>query len=364
MTITSHIDIFAEILNSSFFTMKQSEIKKKYPYVERDISWMYFNQRILLEAARPEVPLLERLTFLGIYSNNLDEFFRVADVSEAAAEKSREVEELLLIAERYLNKPDEPPIDLSMACHKPYVCSYWAYCTRELPKPNVFDLINMHFDKKLSRYYAGAVSFEELWKSKFYHNPIQLRQIDCTLHHCGDVVIVEEIRKFVSTLKYPLYFLDFETVQYAVPRYIGSKPYEQIPFQYSLHYIEREDGKLHHREFLAEAGTDPRRAIAEALCRDIPKDACVTAYNKSFECGRLKYLAELFPDLAEHLMSIRENIVDLLDPFKSGWYYNPAMEHMEPEELERTRRNLLKYCELDTLAMVKIWERLKEVSKE
>lgn len=116
-----------------------------------------------------------------------------------------------------------------MACHKPYVCSYWAYCTRELPKPNVFDLINMHFDKKLSRYYAGAVSFEELWKSKFYHNPIQLRQIDCTLHHCGDVVIVEEIRKFVSTLKYPLYFLDFETVQYAVPRYIGSKPYEQIP---------------------------------------------------------------------------------------------------------------------------------------
>ena len=77
MTITSHIDIFAEILNSSFFTMKQSEIKKKYPYVERDISWMYFNQRILLEAARSEVPLLERLTFLGIYSNNLDEFFRV-----------------------------------------------------------------------------------------------------------------------------------------------------------------------------------------------------------------------------------------------------------------------------------------------
>ena len=80
MTITSHIDIFAEILNSSFFTMKQSEIKKKYPYVERDISWMYFNQRILLEAARPEVPLLERLTFLGIYSNNLDEFFRVLHV--------------------------------------------------------------------------------------------------------------------------------------------------------------------------------------------------------------------------------------------------------------------------------------------
>lgn len=57
--------------------MKSGEAKKKFPYVERDISWMYFNHRILLEASRPEVPLLERLTFLGIYSNNLDEFFRV-----------------------------------------------------------------------------------------------------------------------------------------------------------------------------------------------------------------------------------------------------------------------------------------------
>ena len=68
--------------------MKQSEIKKKYPYVERDISWMYFNQRILLEAARPEVPLLERLTFLGIYSNNLDEFFRVRVAAEICRAES------------------------------------------------------------------------------------------------------------------------------------------------------------------------------------------------------------------------------------------------------------------------------------
>ena len=334
----------------------------------------------------------------------LDEFFRVADVSEAANEKSREVEKLLLIAEKYLNTPDEPPIDLSEACHSPYDCPYWEYCTRELPKPNVFDLYNMPFEKKLSRYYAGAVSFEELWKSKFYHNPIQLRQIDCTLKGYGDVVVVEEVRKFVSKLKYHLYFLDFETVQYAIPRFVGTRPYAQIPFQYSLHIIDK-NGELKHSEFLAEAGTDPRRAIAEALCRDIPKKARVIAYNKSFECGRLKELADTFLDLSEHLISIHDHIIDLIVPFRSGWYYNPAMggsfsiksvlpalfpgdpeldyhnledihngseamnafpamEHMEPDELERTRRNLLKYCELDTLAMVKIWERLKEVSEE
>lgn len=110
-----------------------------------------------------------------------------------------------------------------------------------------------------------------------------------------------------------------------IPKYIGTKPYAQIPFQYSLHYIETEGGELKHREFLAESGTDPRRKLAEQLCADIPMNVCVTAYNKAFECTRLKELAETFPDLAEHLLNIRDNIVDLLVPFQSGYYYNRAM---------------------------------------
>lgn len=331
--------------------------------------------------------------------------FRIEDVSKAVEAESGEIERVLALGRKYLLSDIEPAIDLSEACHDPYHCSYWEYCTKYLPQPNVFDLYRMPFRTKLEHYYCGEIAFSDLWKSRTIHDLKQLRQIDCTLHGYGDVVDAECISEFMEKLSYPLYFLDFETVQYVVPRYIGSKPFEQIPFQYSLHYIEREGGELNHREFLAEAGKDPRRAIAEALCRDIPKDVCVTAYNKSFECGRLKYLAEAYPDLAGHLLNIRENVVDLLVPFQSGWYYNPAMggsfsiksvlpalfpddpeldyhnlddihngseamnafpamEHMEPVELERTRKNLLKYCELDTLAMVKIWERLKEVSEE
>ena len=189
----------------------------------------------------------------------------------------------------------------------------------------------------------------------------------------------------------------------AVPFCVGTRPFAQIPFQYSLHFIEREGGELKHREFLAESGTDPRREIAEALCRDIPADACVTAFNKTFECGRLQELAETFPDLAEHLLSIRDHIADLLDPFAAGYYYNramggsvsiksvlpaicpgdpeldyhelegvhngteamtvfPAIQYMEPEEREKARKNLLAYCRLDTLAMVKVWEELKRAA--
>ena len=213
------------------------------------------------------------------------------------------------------------------------------------------------------------------------------------------------IRDFLDTLSFPLYFLDFETMQPVLPEFKGTKPYAQIPFQYSLHYIEYDGGELKHKEFLAESGVDPRRAIAESLCENIPKNVCVTAYNKAFECTRLQELADTFPDLADHLINIKNNIKDLLVPFQSGYYYNRAMggsfsiksvlpalfpndpaldyhnlegvhnggeamtvfpliKDMPPEEAEQTRRNLLKYCELDTFAMVKVWEKLKEAVDE
>ena len=193
-------------------------------------------------------------------------------------------------------------------------------------------------------------------------------------------------------------------MQLPVPQFPGTKPYPQIPFQYSLHYIEEPDGELKHKEFLGESGEDPRRAIAESLCRDIPMNTCVTAYNRGFECDRIKELATAFPDLAEHLLNICYNIQDLLTPFQSGYYYNRAMggsfsiksvlpalypddpelnyhnldgvhngsEAMElfpkikdlpPEEQAIARKNLLAYCKLDTLAMVKVWQRLIEAAK-
>jgi hypothetical protein len=193
-------------------------------------------------------------------------------------------------------------------------------------------------------------------------------------------------------------------MQLPVPKFPGTRPYQQIPFQYSLHYIEKPGEELKHKEFLAESGEDPRRAIAESLCRDIPMHTCVTAYNRGFECGRINELALQFPDLANHLLNIRSNIQDLLTPFQSGYYYNRAMggsfsiksvlpalfpddpeldyhnlegvhnggeamaifpkiKDMPPEEALRARSDLLAYCKLDTLAMVKVWQKLLEATQ-
>ena len=328
----------------------------------------------------------------------LDELFRVTDISDGVCEEMKNIEKNLRAAEQTLSG-EEPQIDIGEHCRDPYECGYWGYCTRALPTPNVFGLYRVGFKTALKYYYDGVASFEALLAAGKIKGKTALRQIDFALNDWGTFADRDAIRAFLGTLSYPLYFLDFETMQLPVPKYVGSRPYQQIPFQYSLHYIEKEGGEVKHKEFLAESGPDPRRALAQRLCADIPKDVCVTAYNKGFECGRIKELAEAFPDLAEHLMNIEGNIKDLLTPFQSGWYYNRAMggsfsiksvlpalfpddpeldyhnlegvhngseameifpriEFMPPEEKESARRNLLKYCELDTLAMVKVWEKL------
>ena len=214
----------------------------------------------------------------------------------------------------------------------------------------------------------------------------------------------DKIKEFLDTLTYPLYFLDFESFEPAIPLYENSRPYDQIVFQYSLHYFEEEGGALQHKEFLAMPGKDPRRELAEQLCADIPLGVCTLAYNMTFEKARIKELAELYPDLADHLMDIYGNIKDLMVPFQKKQYYTKAMQgsysikyvlpalfpddpaldyhnlegvhngseasaafavmqKMNQEELMSCRVNLLKYCGLDTFAMVRVLDRLKEKVK-
>ncbi len=339
-----------------------------------------------------------------VFDGTLDihQLFKIADISEGVFFESANIKTNLNVAELILKSTEEPPIDLSTACNNPYRCSFWSYCSRHIPHPSVFDLYRLSFSKKIDLYKKSKIKFEDLIFEETITNEKQLRQMSFSLKDQGTYIDKSGINEFLDTLSYPLYFLDFETVQPVIPEYIGTKPYSQIPFQYSLHYIEKEGGELKHKEFLAESGTDPRRALAERLCEDIPLNVCVTAYNKAFECTRIKELAEAFPDLAEHLLNIERNIKDLLVPFQGGYYYNKAMggsfsiksvlpaifpddpaldyhnleqihnggeamsifpqiKDMPKEEQETTRKNLLRYCELDTYAMVKIWEELKRV---
>ena len=335
---------------------------------------------------------------------DLKELFTIVDMEKLTENEYLKVPAQVNMALKVLNMDKEPEDDLTEHCMKPYECPFLNYCKRQhgIPedKPTVFDLYRMNFSKKLEYYHAGRILLNDVREEELSDK--QQMQVECTLNNT-EHIDKDGIREFLSGFSYPLYFLDFETLQQPIPQYDGQKPYQQITFQYSLHIKKDEDAPYEHKEFLAPSdGNDPRRSLAEQLCKDIPMNVCTLAYNKSFECGRIKELAELYPDLASHLLNIREHIKDLLDPFRDGYYYVPSMhgsfsiksvlpalfpdeeslnyhnldercqnggnamtlfpriQFMEPEEAETSREALLRYCELDTWAMVKVWEKLKE----
>ena len=335
---------------------------------------------------------------------DIKSLFILEDCTEAAIRKSHEISSDGIIDAmlEYVNRSVEPAKDIDLCCDKPYACAYKKYCGKNIPEYSVFNLARMQAKKKYELYHNGIVSYEDILSSGAKINANQKRQVESVIYDKPDEYDVDEIRNFLSTLSFPIYHLDFETFQQAVPEFIGCRPYEQIPFQYSLH-VEYEDGKLDHFEFLAKEGEDPRRALAERLVQDIPMGVCSAAYNMSFERTVLKHLAEEFPDLSDHLMDIHDNMHDLMIPFQKQYYYSKAMQgsysikyvlpalwpgdpeldyhNLEgvhngseasasfaemadhtPDEIAEMRENLLKYCGLDTYAMVKVLKKLREIA--
>ena len=332
----------------------------------------------------------------------LERLFCVVNVTAEAEELQEQIPRRLSEWEQYLlDTQNEPDIDISSHCNKPYECDAKAYCwkvQRNIPDYSIFNIFNLGSKKQTALYEQGIVHIDDI-PEDFEMTANQKAKVE--QYKSGTTHIdTEKIQAFLLELNYPLYHLDFETFQQAIPQWRGIKPFMQIPFQYSLH-IEHADGSLEHREFLAEAGQDPREALACRLIADIPRDVTVLAYNMSFEKVVLRNLAEQFPQYAEHLMAIHDNIKDLMLPFQKGWYATPQMQgsysikyvlpalvpkmaaayreldgvhnggeamrafaqmsQLEGSELEKMREALLAYCKLDTLAMVKVLEKLRGV---
>ena len=395
------VDILKKINNTYELYEVKSSTEVKDIYLD-DASYQYY---VLTKLGLN----VTKISIIYINSNyirekelDINQLFMIEDITEIAKSKLNEVENKIKEINIYMKQTTEPTDKIGTQCIKPYQCPFFKHCTKHLPKRNIFNIRGMRNSQKFKLYQQGIYTYENLlkesidWKCK--------QQIEFELYHNKEIINKDKIKEFLKTLSYPLYFLDFETFQQSIPKYIGVSPYEQIPFQYSLHYIEKENSKLQHKEFLSEAGIDPRRTLAETLVKDIPKDVCTLAYNMMFEKMVIKKLAQTFPDLHDHLMNIHNNMKDLMIPFKNRDYYKEDMygsysikyvlpslfpndpsldyhnldqihngseamstfadlENMSKEKQKETRQNLLKYCELDTYAMVKIWDKLNKDSK-
>lgn len=268
------------------------------------------------------------------------------------------------------------------------------------------DVLDLYFagKKAVELFNSGVLTIKDIpeshklnEKQKIQHNAHKNNK-----HHCD----VEELSSFLKQLKYPLYFLDFESYNTAVPLYNGLRPYQQIPFQYSVHVIDKEGEKPKHFSFIAPGNSDPRKPFIEELQKVLGKEGSIIVYNESFEQTVLRKLGEFMPLYGPWINSLMERMVDLYFPFRSFFYYHPSQQgsasikYVLPaltgasykgfeiangsqaslsylfithgsadgkkatfEEISKVRADLERYCGQDTEGMIWILDKLKELVK-
>jgi hypothetical protein len=328
----------------------------------RDVAVQYYILKGTgLELADASVMFFDR-SYIKRGKINVQQLFTYDSVLNKILPLQESIEQNIAVFLEMVNG-DEPCIEMGKHCDNPYECDFKNYCRALLPTEIVEEKMSLSNEPVVNR---------------------------------------NEIKKFLNTLNYPICHLDFETIMPGVPLFDESRPYQQIPFQYSIHYCADKGSDYKHFEYLApnNLNIDPRRGLIEQMIVETAEAKTILVYNIAFERSRLKEMKRDFPEYEEELNSIICRLVDLMPPFRSKYYRTESMEGKysikkvlpvlcpelsyddlkicnggdasniflelyysnDKEYVESTRQHLLNYCELDTLAMVKVLEVLKGVS--
>lgn len=315
------------------------------------------------------------------------------DLTEESFGRKADVQEWVSGAQRVVAKRKEPIATTGQHCTDPYECGFSAYCRSQEPQAEhpIRWLPDVRSNALKSHIEAGGIT-EMRDVPDDLLNERQLRVKSTSLS--GKAWFDRQgAAQALAAHKLPACFIDFETIRFAVPIWKGTRPYQQIPFQFSAHRLSR-TGRLEQRAFLDLSGKDPSRAFAEALIAAGGTRGPVYVYNSVFEKGRIEELAQRFARLATGLRALAERIVDLL-PIARAHYYHPSqqgswsikavlpalfpelrydqldgvqdggmagdayLEAIDPQTATSRKaeieRQLLEYCALDTYAMVKLW---------
>lgn len=242
----------------------------------------------------------------------------------------------------------EPDVGTGDHCGTPFACEFVAYCSRLEPEPPEWPVgLLPRTGKAMAARFAEKGVFDlrdvpEADLTSRVHKRVHAATLTDSAYHDHDGAAAA-----ISEWAWPRAFLDFETIALAVPRWIGTRPYQGVPFQFSCHF-EQENGALDHIGFLSLDGEDPRRGCAEALVSALgDHQGAVVAYNASFERGCIEGLADAFPDLAETLLGIRDRIVDLLPVTRDHYYHRNQRGSWSIKAVLPTVAADLSYDELD-----------------
>ncbi len=324
------------------------------------------------------------------------------DLTEDAFGRSKEVRGWIAEAQSIVGKRKEPAIATGKQCTDPYECGFLTYCQSQEPQAEH----PIHWlPGRLSNALQARIEADKLTELRDVPDELlnerQLRVKAVTLSgrpHFDE----DRAAQALVEHKLPAFFMDFETIQFAVPIWKGTRPYQQIPFQFSVHRLSR-TGKLEQQAFLDLSSKDPHKAFAEALIGACGERGPIFVYNAGFETARIRELADAFPRMAKALLALNERVVDLL-PVARDHYYHPSQQgswsikavlpaicpelrygdlegvqdggmamdafmeavaqQTSPARKMEIERQLLAYCALDTYAMVRLWSAFTGKARE
>ncbi|MFA5031581.1 MAG: DUF2779 domain-containing protein [bacterium] len=332
------------------------------------------------------------------------QFFIRKDVSAEIEKETIGMEERINLMLKNMSKREVPDIKIGKHCNTPYECPLKEYCWDFLPENNVFQLYRGR-EKAFELFESGILSMKDIPEDCELDEK-QKKQIYC--EKSGNPFLDKRgIKEFLNTLHYPLYFLDFETYTTAIPLYDGTRPHQHIPFQFSLHIIEKKSKVPNHFSYLTDGAIDTRAVIIQKLKELLKDSGSILVYNQSFEQKIFTDLGEYFPEYKQWVNETIKRMVDLINPFRNFYYYNskqkgsasiksvlPALTNksyseMEisnggtaflkyfyitygslvgrkttPEEIQQVRNALEKYCALDTEAMILIVQKLETLVED
>jgi len=248
--------------------------------------------------------------------------FNIHDVTDQVEEASVGIQDKIDGILEVISREACPEMIIGPHCRDPYECPL-TDCWDSLPEHSVFSLY-YGGKKSFAMYDSGILTVGEI-PDDYKLNDKQRIQQACVAND-EPHVDREAIQDFLSSLQYPLYYFDFETIGPAVPLFDGVRPYQNIPFQFSVHVVKDEKSPPAHYSYLTTGTDDPRPALLAELQKVLGDSGSIIAYNKGFEEGILRDLAEAFPEYSDWIDQVCNRLVDLLVPFRNFDYYHPAQK--------------------------------------
>jgi len=398
--ITCICDVVERVEKNTFDLYEIKSSTKVKPEHYLDLAF----QTVVLESAGLKVRNIAVVTVNNKYIRNGEvdpiELSKTTDVTNEVRDKIEETKEKIRAAMAIIEMatlPDPSPRHVNLGALKDWMDIYRGL-GNVVPPYSIYDLITPGTNRLGALEDLGVILIKDI-PNDFKLTPKQERQVVATSTNTR-YIEKDSIKIFLGDLKYPLYFLDYETFSGVIPPFDGIKPYQQTPFQYSLHILDGPLGEIEHKEYLHTENTHPGEQLLKRLQEDIGPAGSVIVWYEAFEKGRNSEMAEMFPAYENFLSNLNDRVVDLMIPFSNGWFVDKdffgssslkkilpvivsdlsykeldiqegnvasrkwmetVLDGKYSDQKEKIMSDLIKYCRLDTLAMVEIFKYLKNI---